>query len=61
MRSLIRSNKSLGYNRKTDGFLQLVPETYNDDELVEWTRAPPPVSQPDEPGNLGKCLKTKTK
>lgn len=54
MRSFIRSNKSHGYNRKTDGFLQLVPETYNDDELTEWTPAPAPVSRPEEHGNLGK-------
>lgn len=39
--------------RPTDGFLQLVPETYGDDEVVEWEPAPAPVSKPGEPGNLG--------
>lgn len=53
IRSLIRSNKTSLYNRKTEGFLELVPETYRNDELFKWTPAPPPVSRPEEPGNLG--------
>lgn len=36
-----------------DDFLQLVEEHYNDAVLFEWQPAPPPVSKPDEPGNLG--------
>lgn len=34
-------------------FLKLVNEHYNDANLVEWEPAPPAVSKPHEPGNLG--------
>lgn len=34
-------------------FLKLVDEHYDEKDLVEWEPAPPPVSRPDEPGNLG--------
>lgn len=46
-------SKLPAHQRRTDGFLQLVPETYHDDELVEWKPAPAPISRPDEPGDLG--------
>lgn len=42
--------------RTKDGFLELVSEKYNDDELVEWEPAPAPMSRPEEPGDLGKSL-----
>lgn len=42
-----------GRTTTTHGFLELVPEKYNDDELVEWEPAAPPISRPDEPGDLG--------
>lgn len=53
IRSLIRSNKPTSYKRKIHGFLELVSETYNDDEVFEWQPAPSPESKPNEPGNLG--------
>jgi len=57
VRSLIHSNKpASAYNRRKHGFLELVPETYRDDELVEWTPAPAPVSRPGEPGDLGAAV-----
>lgn len=33
-------------------FLQLVNDTYRDEDLVEWTPAIPPQGNPDEPGHL---------
>lgn len=53
---LIRSlnySKDSNDRRTRDGFLELVPEKYNDDELVEWEPAPKPISRPEEPGDLG--------
>lgn len=46
-------SKLPAYRRKADGFLQLVPETYDEDELVEWEPAPAPISRPEEPGDMG--------
>lgn len=46
-------SKMPAYRRRTDGFLQLVPETYDEDELVEWEPVPAPISHPNEPGDLG--------
>lgn len=37
----------------TYDFLELVPEKYNDGELVEWEPAASPISRPEEPGDLG--------
>lgn len=36
-----------------DDVIQQVNEHYNEADLFEWEPAPPPVSRPDEPGNLG--------
>ncbi|XP_031622984.1 polypeptide N-acetylgalactosaminyltransferase 13-like [Contarinia nasturtii] len=55
VRSLIHA-KAPKYHKNADGFLDLVPEKYADSELVEWTPAPPPISRPDEPGNLGQAV-----
>lgn len=52
LRSLIHA-KSSKYKVKTDGFLELVPEKYDDSDLVEWQPMPAPISRPEEPGNLG--------
>lgn len=52
VRSLIHS-KPKKPKIKPDGFLELVPETYDDSELVEWHPAPTPISKPDEPGDWG--------
>lgn len=55
IRSLIYSKYS-NVVRTKDGFLELVAEKYNDDELVEWEPASPPISRPDEPGDLGRLF-----
>lgn len=56
IRSLNYYSKDSNDGRTKDGFLELVPEKYNDDELFEWEPAPPPISRPDEPGDLGILL-----
>lgn len=33
--------------------LRLVDEHYSELDLTEWEPAPPPVSKPEEPGDLG--------
>lgn len=35
-------------------FLELVNETYRDEDLVKWSPAPVLTGNPDEPGYLGK-------
>lgn len=46
------SGRNVGAQMRGD-FLEIVSQKYNDDELVEWEPAPPPISRPEEPGNLG--------
>lgn len=53
IRTLNYYSKDSNEVRTKDGFLELVPEKYNDDELVEWEPAAAPISRPDEPGDLG--------
>lgn len=50
---LIRTYWKSSNDGVRDEFLEIVPEKYNDDELVEWEPAPPPISRPEEPGDLG--------
>lgn len=47
-------DNGLPYARDDEDFLTLVPETYDDADLVEWEPASTPISKPNEPGNLGK-------
>lgn len=52
IRSLIHA-KSTKYNENSNEFLELVPDKYDDSELVEWEPAAAPISRPEEHGNLG--------
>lgn len=53
-RRSVEIQNDLPYARDDEEFLKLVPETYDEADLVEWEPAPPPISKPDEPGDLGK-------
>lgn len=55
---VVRDSKDSGhiYANDDEPFLQLISETYADEDLVEWTPTVPPQGDPNEPGYMGKSV-----